>query len=369
MPLVSPPCSRKERAATERIFSWFFALCSGEYRIAKEYDRTLLLVKRAEVVAIGLWRFRIVCVIYVERVTEQRGAGISELKAIGFALAGFTFWVLADSSIKLVGQSGLPAYEMVAFLGLFMALFLGAYGVVRGQAGALKPHRLSLQVLRAGLDMGNNVCVVIALRHLTLTLFYILVFTAPMVIALLSSVVLGEGLGWKRASAIVAGFAGVVVAVHPWSSAHEGDWVGYVACGVCVACFSTNMVWSRVLTRTEKPESLAFFSGLVTAAAGFAWMGLWHAEPLTGLLTLGLFAMGMFCALGTLCFYIAVKHTSAANVSQYHYTQLITGTLVSYLVWHDKPGLYVIAGGVLILGSGLYIALAAREVVPLTEGS
>ena len=83
----------------------------------------------------------------------------------------------------------------------------------------------------------------------------------------------------------------------------------------------------------------------------------------------GLFAMGLFCALGTLCFYIAVKHTSAANVSQYHYTQLLTGTLVSYLVWHDKPGFFVLAGGALILGSGLYIAVTARSHVPLTEGS
>jgi drug/metabolite transporter (DMT)-like permease len=135
-----------------------------------------------------------------------------------------------------------------------------------------------------------------------------------------------------------------------------------------VACFSVNMVWARVLTRTEPPESLAFFSGLVTAAAGLALM-FFHAEPLsTGQLG-GLFAMGLFCALGTLCFYIAVKHTSAANVSQYHYTQLITGTLMSYLVWHDKPGLFVVAGGALILGSGLYIAMNARNAVPLTEGN
>ncbi len=54
-------------------------------------------------------------VIYGGRRIANRRAGISELGAIGIALAGFTFWVLADSSIKLVGQSGLPAYEMVAF--------------------------------------------------------------------------------------------------------------------------------------------------------------------------------------------------------------------------------------------------------------
>jgi drug/metabolite transporter (DMT)-like permease len=97
-------------------------------------------------------------------------------------------------------------------------------------------------------------------------------------------------------------------------------------------------------------------------------MSFVHAEPLTLPLAAGLFAMGLFCALGTLCFYIAVKHTSAANVSQYHYTQLVTGTLVSYLIWRDKPGVYILLGGSLILASGLYIALSSREVVPLTEG-
>lgn len=302
------------------------------------------------------------------------GDGISELGAIGFALAGFAFWVLADSSIKLVGQSGLPAYEMVAFLGLVMAVFLGAYAAVRGEIRQLMPHRLELQLLRACLDMVNNVCVVIALRHLTLTLFYILVFTAPMVIALLSATVLGEGLPWQKATAIVTGFAGVVVAVHPWSAHRAGtqewDWMGVAACVVCVACFSTNMVWSRVLTRTERPESLAFFSGLVTAAAGFACMGLWHGERVTPRLAAGLGAMGVFCALGTLCFYVAVKHTSAANVSQYHYSQLVTGALVSYLVWRDIPGPYILAGGALILGSGLYIAVAAHGTdAPLTDGT
>lgn len=295
-------------------------------------------------------------------------ASISDFGAIGFALAGFTFWVLGDSAIKFMGQFGLPPYEMVAFLGLFMAMFLGAYAGARGEMKVLRPRRLSKQIARACLDMVNTVCVVVALRHLTLTIFYILVFMAPMVIALLSALFLREGLSWRKWAAIVAGFAGVVIAVDPWGSARQGDWIGFGACMLCVACFSVNMVWSRVLTRTETPESLAFFSGLVTAGVGAALM-LFHAAPLTVPLTAGLFATGFFWAAGTLCFYIAVKHTSAANVSQYHYTQLVTGTLVSFLVWHDRPGVFVLMGGALILASGLYIAVGAQGVVPLTEGN
>jgi len=256
----------------------------------------------------------------------------------------------------------------VAFLGLLMAMFLGAYTFARGNAQALRAHRPGRQLARACLDMANNVCVVIALRHLSLTLFYILIFTAPMVISVLSAVFLKEGLSWRKGLAVMSGFTGVVIAVNPWSGARQGDWVGFAACMVCVACFSVNMVWSRVLTRTETPESLAFFSGLVTAAAGFAFM-LFHAAPLTPLVITGLIAMGVFCATGTVCFYIAVKNTSAANVSQYHYTQLLTGMVVSWLIWHDRPSFFVLAGTSLILVSGLYIAVSAHSLVPLTEGN
>jgi len=211
--------------------------------------------------------------------------------------------------------------------------------------------------------MTNNVCVVIALRHLSLTMFYILVFTSPLVIPVLSAVFLGERITPKKALALLAGFGGVVIAVAPWSHAQRVDLIGLGSCLVCVACFSVNMVWSRVLTRTEPPESLAFCSGVVTAIAGLPLTSL-HPRPLTPTLWLALGMMGIFCAAGTLSFYVAVKHTSASNVSQYHYTQLITGALISYLVWHDKPGLSMLAGGMLIIGSGLVIALAARNTQP-----
>ncbi|WP_420236803.1 DMT family transporter [Telmatobacter bradus] len=285
---------------------------------------------------------------------------ISDLTAIFFAITGFTCWVLGDSCVKWVGQFGLPPDEVVAFMGFFMALVLAIQAFARGHGDNLRPRSIPRQFVRALLDMSNNICVVIALRHLSLTMFYILVFTSPLTIALLSAIFLREHITRRKTLALVLGFCGVVIAVAPWSHTQHVDLIGVASCMVCVACFSVNMVWSRVLTRTEPPESLAFCSGVVTALAGFALCSF-HAKPLTPTLWLTLMMMGFFCAAGTLCFYIAVKHTSASNVSQYHYTQLLTGTLVSYAVWRDKPGLPMLLGGGLILGSGLLIALAARK--------
>ncbi|HEY2861847.1 MAG TPA: DMT family transporter, partial [Terracidiphilus sp.] len=151
----------------------------------------------------------------------------------------------------------------------------------------------------------------------------------------------------------------------------QGDWIGYLACMICVLCFSVNMVWSRVLTRTQTPQSLTFFSGMLMAVAGFAAM-LWHAEPIAPHFALMLIMMGALCAAGTICFFVAIKHTSASNVSQYHYTQLLTGALVSYVVWRELPTLWMVAGGFLIVASGFYIAwlaVQAGRANPPAEGS
>ena len=285
---------------------------------------------------------------------------ISNLEAIGLALAGFTLWVFADSTIKMIGRSTLPAYEVIAFIGLFVTAFLTAYAVVRGEIRVLLPTHHKRQTLRSCLDVANNICVVVALRHVPLTLFYILIFTAPILITLLAALFLNEKLEMQKTLAIITGFAGVIIAVNPFGASRPGDWVGYAACMTCVACFSVNMVWCRVLTRTETPESLTFVSGIVMMIVGFGAM-LWHAEPLSARLLAALLATGFFCALGSICFFIALKHTSAANVSQYHYTQLPSGALVAYLIWHELPTSFMILGGSLIVASGLYIAFVATR--------
>jgi len=287
-------------------------------------------------------------------------ATLSQLQAITLAITGFTLWVFTDTAIKLVNQSGLPWYETLAFLGLFMAIFMFARGLLRRDLIALKPHQLRPQLLRSALDLGNNISVIVALRHLTLTLFYILIFLAPIVVALLSPILLHERMTLKKALAILTGFAGVVIAVHPWGGSREADWIGFLACMVCVACFSMNIVLSRVLTQTESPESLTLFTAAVMAIVGFALM-VHHRSSFTPRIGALLVAMGILCATGSLCFFFALRNTTAANVSQFHYTQLVTGALMAWLVWRQAPTIYTFTGAVLIIISGVYIALHASE--------
>jgi len=292
---------------------------------------------------------------------------LSELEAIGLALAAFTLWVFTDTTIKLVGQTGLPPWQVIAFLGLWMAGFLLLHGLARGTARTLWPRDKPRQLIRAFLDLGNNFGVVIALRHLTLPLFYILIFLAPLAVTLESAWLLGERLEARKVAAIVCGFAGVVIAVDPFGQARQGDAIGYAACAVCVLCFSLSIVMSRRLTQTESPESLTFVSGVLMAVVGFGMM-LWRFAPMSPKVTGALCAMGFFCALGSWCFFQAVKHAAAATVSQYHYTQLPVGAVVAWFIWHNEPTPWMAAGGAIIIAAGLYVALKRSKPLSAAAG-
>lgn len=257
-------------------------------------------------------------------------------RAVCFAIVGFTFWVLTDAAVKTAGRSQLPNYEMVAFLGIFMAMFISLFAALRGEAKKLWPQKPRRLLVRGFLDLSCNLCVVIALRHLSLTLFYILVFTSPLLVALLERIFLNESLDWRKAIAILTGFLGVVVAVFPSRSGCGSELIGFAACVICVNCFSVEVVWSRVISQTERAESMTLFSALVSASVGLVAM-LFHAAPINGRVFVALLAMGLFCAIGSICIALALKYTAAATVSQYHYTQLLVGSIVAYFLFNEKP--------------------------------
>ena len=281
---------------------------------------------------------------------------ISPRGAICLAVAGFTCFVLCDTVIKFAGQSNLPNYEIVASLGVFMTLLIALLAAFQGTLKQLWPKRPTRLLVRGLLDVGNNLCVVIALRHLSLTLFYILVFTSPLLVVLLGRLFLKETLDLRRAAAILTGFLGVVLAVYPSRTAGHADWIGIAACAVCVSCFSAAIVWGRVISQAERADSITFFSGLVSAAVGLAPM-LVHAVPVTPRLLLALFVMALLGTIGSVCVFTALKYTTAATVSQFHYSQLVSGALVAYLFFREKPTLWMLAGATLIVASGLSIAL------------
>jgi drug/metabolite transporter (DMT)-like permease len=279
----------------------------------------------------------------------------SHLRAVGFALAGFTSWVVGDTLMKVAGEADLPPYEVVAFLSLFGAVLMAAKGAVQGSVMALWPRQPRRQLPRIVLALGCSMSNAVALAHLPLALFYATVFTAPMVVALMAVVFLRERLTPVKIVAIVAGFAGVVVAIDPLDGLTRGDWTGYAAALFSVLCFAGSTVWLRLITQSETSDSIAFFAFVVGTVLCGALMA-WHAAPVGPFTLLILFAMAVFTLIGNLCNFSALRLTTAATVSQFHYTQIVAGSLLGFLIWRDVPSLHTVLGAAIIIGAGLYVA-------------
>jgi drug/metabolite transporter (DMT)-like permease len=287
----------------------------------------------------------------------------SDLPAIGFAVAGFTSWVFSDTLMKIAGEADLPSYEVIAFLCLFMAAMMAVKGAVQGNVTALWPRRPARQLGRVLAGLGCGLANTVALPHLPLTLFYTVVFTAPIIISVLAALFLRERVGPAQIVAIIAGFAGVLVAIDPLDSLTQGDWTGYAAAFAGVLCFSVSAVWLRVITQSETIDSIAFFSG-VTGAVLCGGLTAWQAKPVSPAMLLLLFAMAVFTLIGQLCNFTAMRLATAATVSQFHYTQIVAGAALGFLIWRDVPALHTVIGAGIIIASGLYIAARGKAQGP-----
>ena len=286
--------------------------------------------------------------------------------ALGYALAGFTVWVLSDVCMKLAGDAAMPPEEVVGFLGLFGAPIMGIIFWTRGRMQHLVPTRPVAQIGRALLTVGSTLANAVALKHLPLTLFYTTVFTAPLAVALLASLLLGERLSLVRLLGILGGFGGVVIAIDPFTSQAGGDVIGYGAALFSVLCFAASTVWLRTLTRTETPDSLVFSACLLQAALGLVVIA-GGADLPAGPLLLVLAGMAACSLIGNIFIFRALRSLAAALVMQFHYTQLITGTVLGYLIWRDVPAWHTVLGAAIIIAAGLSVAAGDRGAVSVTS--
>ena len=172
----------------------------------------------------------------------------------------------------------------------------------------------------------------------------------------MSRLFLRELLDWRKVSAILVGFFGVVVAVYPYRSSGSNAWIGVAACAVCVLCFSTVIAWSRSIAQQESPESMTFFSGLVAAILGLIAM-LFYAAPVTLGLPRGSWRHGASGCRGKHLDVHRVAFHPRGNGLAIPLQPTALGALVAYLFFRETPTVWMLGGAVLIVASGLYIAM------------
>lgn len=269
-------------------------------------------------------------------------------RAVLLALAAAFMFTLETVLAKAI--EGVPLATIVLARALGQLIWT-APEILRSPGGVMRTDHLRLNLFRGLLSGIAWFAYFASFARLPLATATVLSFTSVLFVTALAVPVLGEKVGWRRWSATLVGFAGVLVIVRP--GAVEVGWP------VLAAIFSAFlgaaiMLTTKLLSRSEKTSTIMFYIGLVTtaialpvAAPGLAWPGWWNLLLLACTATCGPVAM--------LLWINALRMADASLLAPISYARLIFAAVFGLVLFGEMPDLWLAAGAALIVGSTLYI--------------
>jgi drug/metabolite transporter (DMT)-like permease len=271
-----------------------------------------------------------------------RGGGLMSLAMLGF--------VLNDTIAKTLAGT-MNVGQFIAIRGLFASIIIAALVVMMGKWHDI-PKSLSRPVLtRTVFDVISTFLFILGLFHMPLPNITAILQAVPLVVTLMAAAFLGEAVGWKRLSAILAGFAGVLLIVKPGGEGFNTYTLLAIACVFTVAIRD---LFTRKLDSSTPSIIVAFANAVCVMIGGIIWMAFDGVEPVSTE-NLARIALGsVFLVAGYLLTVISLRDTEVAYTAPFRYTLIVYALILGYVVFGDVPDAWSLAGIVLIVGSGLF---------------
>lgn len=285
--------------------------------------------------------------------SKESGGNLRGILLLILAVAGFS---CMDASAKWLNQRE-HALQTVAvrYAGAFLitACFLNPWT----RPGILRSSRPGLQVARALCVLGSSLCGFTALKTLPIAVVTSITFAAPLLVAALAGPLLGETLGPRRAVAVVVGFVGVLVITRPGTAGFQpGMWLAIGAAG----CNASYLLMTRVLSRHDASETTHFYTGLIgTVVAVPLALPVWQT-PASPQVWAVMAAFALAGAGAHWLLILAHKQAPASTLSPFFYTQLLFAALAGAVIFGQFPDRWTIAGGGIVIASGLYLLYRER---------
>jgi drug/metabolite transporter (DMT)-like permease len=269
---------------------------------------------------------------------------------IGMGALAFGLFSLMDALVKWLSAS-YPVPQILVCNALFALVPVGAMVVHRGGLPQLHTRRLGLHLVRGVLGTTGGFLAFYAFSRLPLADAYAIIFATPLLITALSVPILGEAVGWRRWSAVLIGFVGVLVMLRPGMAPMSLGSLAALGAACASACA---ILLVRKLSVTETTTSIAFYSNVTAVVlTGIAFSATFVVPSLLDLALMA--ASGLIGGTALLVLIAAYRSSPAALVAPFQYSQMLWAILLGALVWGDLPEPLMLLGASIVAGSGLFI--------------
>ncbi len=222
-------------------------------------------------------------------------------------------------------------------------------------AGRVQPwhsKRLAGHFWRTAMGTASMVLGFYAVSMLPLADATAIAFSQPLFSVVVAAAIAGEKVRWRRWSATIIGFAGVLVMVRPGEGSLQ---LGALVALANAAAVAVSILLVKRLSDTETPlmilTQFAIFSTILLALPAiwvWRWPDLWGWVLAVGI--------ALSATIGQYFWVQAFKSGEMSAVAPFEYMRLPFAVFVGWLVWGEMPVIWTYIGAAIVIGSALYIA-------------
>jgi drug/metabolite transporter (DMT)-like permease len=264
----------------------------------------------------------------------------------------------------------IPTGEVVfsrSFFGLVPVL---TYLATKGElVAAFRTRRIGGHLLRSGVGVSSMFLWFACLALIPLPEALAIGYASPLIMVVLAALVLGETVRIYRWSAVLVGFAGILIILAPrlsfgteaLASAGSREMWGALTALASAFTAAVAMVLIRRLITTERTPSIVVYFSLI--ASGFAllslpwgWVvpNLWEASLLV-------FA-GLLGGFGQILMTESYRHADASTIATFDYSGMIWGLLVGFFLFGETADATVLIGMAIVIAAGIFIIWRERHI-------
>jgi len=268
-----------------------------------------------------------------------------------FMMVSMLGFALNDAAMKAV-LGRMDLFQALFLRGMVATALIGALAVRRR---ALRPNMTGrdpwILALRLGSELGGAWCFLHALAALPIALAAAILQVMPLAVTLAAAVFLKEPLGWRRMTAILIGFVGMLIIVRPGGEKFDADALWAVA---SVGFFVSRDLSTRSLSRNLHPAYVTLTTALALTLMGGVGAAALPWVPVDGQTMLIIVAAAVLVLIGYFFGVNAMRSGEIAMVSPFRYTILLWSMLAGAVVFGEIPDAMSLFGAAVIVGAGLY---------------
>ena len=265
----------------------------------------------------------------------------------------FVKYVLSfhDNDISVLGQ-------VVFIRGVFTTFFIGLVLYFKKEFKLQKMLGSRKLWTRGLIEGACAIFFFLGLATLPLGDLYVLLNLAPIIITASAAIILKETVGWRRWTAVLVGFIGVLIVINPAKLEFGFAFIFPLLAAVFIAYRDT---YTRQFQFEFDSIQIAFVTSLVVTIL-FGFYMLFHFVPVTLKELIFIIFSAILLSFGYIFAVATIKIATISTTSTFRYTVIVWGIMYGYVFFNEVPSLNMIIGSSIVVASGLFIIHRQKKI-------